>query len=257
MRLVRKYGLTHEFNTLNNHPAVDSGLEVEHPPQSMSWNSVVKSKVRSLAEQKWLTEIGQMPKLVTYCLIKSTLRLESYLLTETSRQSAVLLTQLRCGTNNLAIDRLRRSVNGVQVSRSDRVCLNCDNDSSVVEDESHVLLDCPRYDKYRQWLHAATLSLSAGSVNLSTIKAEHKLRYLMGTIVSPWLLPEPDRKQQMKLLLAFVYHVMTDHAARTAFWSERRIQVDWSFSGVDSLALDMSISVGSGLGEDEEVVVLD
>jgi len=252
LRLVRKYGLEQELSDCH----LDAALQ--QPAQSnVSWSSAVKRKVRALAEQKWLTQIEQMPKLITYSRIKSSLRLEPYLLTESSRRSACLLTQLRCGTNGLAVDRMRRSINGVQVARADRVCLNCANDSNVVEDESHVLLDCPRYDRYRRWLHAAALSFSAGAIDLRTMSAEHKLRYLMGTIVDPWLMPMPAQQQQWATLLAFVHQVMTDHAGRTAYWRERRVQVDWQFGGDGSLLLDVSTSVGSGLGEEEVVVTVD
>ena len=250
LRLVRKYGLEQELR----------GLDVAlcQPSQSeMSWSTAVKCKVRALAEQKWITQSEQMSKLVTYRLVKSTLRLEPYLLTESSRRSACLLTQLRCGTNGLAVDRMRRAVNGVQIARADRVCLNCDNHSNAVEDEPHVLLDCPRYERHRLWLHAATLSLSAGAVNLQTMPAEHKLRYLMGTINGPWLAPARLRQEQLDLLLAFVHQVMTDQAGRAAYWRERRVQVGWQFGIDGSLTLDVSTSIGSGFGEEEVVVTVD
>ncbi len=163
MRLVRKYGLEKELKQLDestNSVSASESVDNQRETQSSSWNSAVKNKVQALSEQRWITQCEQMPKLVTYCLVKSALRLEPYLTTESSRQSAILLTQLRCGTNGLAVDRLRRSINGVLIPRSDRVCLNCDNDSAVVEDESHVLLHCPRFVRHRLWLHEATLSLS-------------------------------------------------------------------------------------------------
>ncbi len=256
LRLVLRYGLKHEFSQLEALPAA-AAAGVQQPSQAASWISAVKLKVRALSEQRWITQIEQMPKLVTYCLIKSTLRLEPYLLTESSRRSACLLTQLRCGTNSLAVDRMRRSINGVQIARSERVCLNCNNDSAVVEDESHVLLDCPRYDRHRRWLQADVLSLSAGAVNLQTMPAEHKLRYVLGTIVSPWLAPASLQKQQWTSLLGFIHQVMTDHAGRTAYWRERRVRVDWQFGQDGALDLNVSTSVGTGLGEEEEVVIVD
>jgi len=84
-----------------------------------------------------------------------------------------------------------------------------------------------------------------------------KLLYLMGSIGSPWLLPMPQRKKQLQLLLEFVFHVMTDHAGRTTYWREHRVQVNWQFSGDGSSTLDISTSVGSGLDEDEVVVIID
>ena len=85
--------------------------------------------------------------------------------------------------------------------------------------------------------------------------ADQKLQYLVGTIVSPWLMPMAQRQEQMKLLLAFVFQIMTDHVGRTAYWCERRIQVDWRFEGGDSVALDVSLMVGSGFDEDESVSI--
>ncbi len=86
-----------------------------------------------------------------------------------------------------------------------------------------------------------------------------KLRYLMGTIVSPWLMQEPLRRIQMKQLLAFVYQIMTDHAKRAAYWRENRVQVDWDFrlTGDGSVILNVSTTVGSGCNhqDDSEVVI--
>ena len=87
--------------------------------------------------------------------------------------------------------------------------------------------------------------------------AEHKLRYVMGTIVSLQLVPAPLQQRQMDSLLTFVHHVMMDHAGRTAYWRERRVQVDWQFGEDGALDLNVSTSVGTGLGQEDQVVVVD
>ena len=67
----------------------------------------------------------------------------------------------------------------------------------------------------------------------------------------------PSVLAAQKQLAQVLHQVMTDHAGRTAYWRERRAQVDWQFGEDGALDLNVSTSVGTGLGQENQVVLVD
>src|SRR5690348_9309529 len=80
-------------------------------------------------------------KLRLYRVLKTRWGKEEYLNLPAEQRS--LITELRCGTSRLRVELGRWR--GEQ--REERVCVLCDR--HVVEDERHVLLNCPVYAKQR------------------------------------------------------------------------------------------------------------
>ena len=77
------------------------------------------------------------PRLRTYRLVKEQLRHEKYLdCTEGDKRKALI--ELRSGANDLEVDKGRREKKELK----DRICEEC---RGAVEDEIHLLLECPRH----------------------------------------------------------------------------------------------------------------
>ena len=106
-----------------------------------------------LDEISWLRDINRETasrglgrnKLRTYRLFKTEFKTESYLycpMTKTHRRS---FSKFRCGVAPLRLETGRYE----GLSESERTCFNCDG---IIENEEHVLLECPLYEDIRQTL---------------------------------------------------------------------------------------------------------
>ena len=88
----------------------------------------------------------QRNKLRTYKTFKRSYETETYVKCQSlTRMQRSALAKFRCGVAPLKIETGRYE----QLAISDRVCFHC---TSKVEDESHVLINCPLYSTLRQKL---------------------------------------------------------------------------------------------------------
>jgi len=129
------------------------------------WKNWIRKKILAFEEKKWLAEINDIkmyPKLRTYCLFKSRLRLEDYLLVASNAVGRRIHTSLRSGTNKLAIELDRWK----KIPKEERFCQQCD--TKEVETELHFLVECPRFETLRLELFKNILNSSGGKWDLLT-----------------------------------------------------------------------------------------
>lgn len=128
-----------------------------------NWDQIVFKAVHAKQESEWFNRVKSKSKskLRTYCLLKSSLCPEKYLLQSDGEPSAYELFKLRSGSNVLRIEtgryvRLRgedgsylRDEKGhiLNLPQDQRTCLLC---MKGVENESHFLLECPAFKCERQ-----------------------------------------------------------------------------------------------------------
>ena len=108
------------------------------------WSSLVRGLIFRREERLWQSDLNRTPKLKTYKLFKSALRLEKYLEVLAPAQRKCL-AKFRCSDHDLAIEAGRRAA----VPRGERRCQQCDFED-VDEDEEHVMLECPMYADLRE-----------------------------------------------------------------------------------------------------------
>ena len=105
-----------------------------------------KKAVQDKYAYVWLKETQKVnSKLRTYCTFKQTFNLEAYLLEVTDYKLRKCLTKFRISNHCLAIEKGRHESIPIEA----RTCPHCTN---VVEDEFHVLMQCPSYDLGRSRL---------------------------------------------------------------------------------------------------------
>jgi len=75
------------------------------------------------------------------------MRLEDYLLINSNSYGRSIHTSLRSGTNKLEIDMGRR----LNLHKTERLCKHCT--MNTVEDELHFLVQCPKYNNFRNELY--------------------------------------------------------------------------------------------------------
>ncbi len=114
----------------------------------------------------WCTRIssyGQGNKLRTYKLFKVNYFTEQYLLQNISIRYRSAYAKFRCGVAPLKIETGRYE----RLEVNERLCFNCDNS---VEDEKHVLLNCPLYEDLRQSLFNVLIGQNNDFLSLSDDK---------------------------------------------------------------------------------------
>ena len=94
--------------------------------------------------QNWRSSVVNMPKLCTYSLFKTDLKVELYLLLDIPREVKKALAKFRVGNHDLEIEKGRF----VKTARENRVCKLCGN--GKIEDEYHVLFECSVYNDIRR-----------------------------------------------------------------------------------------------------------
>ena len=104
----------------------------------------IRKGMHTLFCTKWVEAKNSSPKLDFYNRLKSEFCFEKYLLL-TNYKYRNALTRLRISAHNLYIERGRYT--RPPISRDNRVCMFCKNNLNilVVEDELHVINDCPLY----------------------------------------------------------------------------------------------------------------
>ena len=109
-----------------------------------------QSKMREEFVEIWQSAKASSPKLEFYNLIKHEFNPENYLSSVKLADTRKSLTKLRISCHNLYIERGRYET--PIVPRDRRWCIHCLHNlaSKTVEDEFHVLVDCPLYDPIRK-----------------------------------------------------------------------------------------------------------
>lgn len=175
------------------------------------YTQLIKDSIHKASEYRWLFDIQSSPKLRTYILIKDKLTLEQYLTHQDDnhsskqlKQSRAWLTQLRVGTNMLAIDQ-QRPIKELQPL--ERICIACDQ--NVIEDESHFILHCQHYQHHRTQLYNDTASITNNHIQLQSVSNRMKLKYMLGDITQ---LSHPTvtiQSQQIHLIKVFIGNIIT------------------------------------------------
>ena len=106
----------------------------------------IRSNLMSNFKHKWLIGIMAKPKLRTYFQIKDVYETELYVKANLTRNQRSLVAQLRTGILPLALETGRFT----QTPEEDRLCRLCE--LGEVENETHFVLYCPRYDDFRNVL---------------------------------------------------------------------------------------------------------
>ncbi|CAG2250049.1 unnamed protein product [Mytilus edulis] len=132
--------------------------------------SCVKNKLVELHQQEWLNALEDMPKLRTYKNIKTDYNVEPYLKKCLSRQQRSVIARMRSGTLHLEIEKGRFR----NVPLDQRLCKMCKSQS--IEDESHLLLFCERYEQLRTTLFNDIRDKY--NIDLTTLPANIKLKHL-------------------------------------------------------------------------------
>jgi len=91
------------------------------------WGKQIRQKVHEVEEAEWLREVENKPKLRTYRKCKSSLALESYLLSDGNSSGTNLFTALRTGTNKLRVETGRWKKPRME-EIEERICMACISD---------------------------------------------------------------------------------------------------------------------------------
>ena len=115
--------------------------------------NVAKDAINNLYNDCWKKEARQKPKLRFYNKFKTDPSTEYYLKMHLSPTERYHMSQLRLGILQIAIETGRyRSIPVEQ-----RFCILCN--ANKIEDEIHILFECPKYDKIRFiWLNKLEIS---------------------------------------------------------------------------------------------------
>jgi hypothetical protein len=107
--------------------------------------SSVKSRLYNNYESVWCANIKNFPILRLYRLFKTSFSIESYLLQIRDVKLRRLLSKFRLSSHMFCIEKGRHYKPKIPVQ--ERLCIMCN--LNVVEDEVHVLLQCPLYTEQR------------------------------------------------------------------------------------------------------------
>ena len=113
-----------------------------------------RNNLEKLFKEKWQDVLNTSPKLDFYKTIKTAFCFEKYLLVNKDKHRNAL-SRLRISAHNLYVERGRYKV--PPIKRSDRTCLYCMSQLKlpVVENEIHVISDCPLYNQIRKHVFKA------------------------------------------------------------------------------------------------------
>lgn len=99
------------------------------------------TRLKDCFSQDWYREVHDSSKLSVYCTFKSLLEPEKYL-TMLNWKFRKVLSRFRCSSHNLEVERGRHD----GVLMENRICRFCEaRNTTVMEDELHFLLYCPKY----------------------------------------------------------------------------------------------------------------
>ncbi len=196
---VVHFSLSHHNNLLK-----DVSTSSDH------YNNILYTMLRNRYESNWRSDMSKSPKLRTYITIKDDLKMEMYLIhidinePRRLKQARAWITQLRVGSNILAIDQQRQFT---QLSSSERICIACHQ--QVVEDEEHFVLHCEYYKPQRQQLYISTAAVTNDKIKLDSVSNKMKLKYMLGDIDSLSHSDESIQSQQYHLIKVYISDIMT------------------------------------------------
>ena len=123
--------------------------EQQSIPETLNFVKEFKERLQDNEIQSWASDVKDISKLRTYCIFKEGRKEESYLSVDIPRRLKKQIARFRTGSHNLEIEVGRHN----KIALDDRVCKHCrDNcNRSVIEDEFHVLLECPKYEDIREF----------------------------------------------------------------------------------------------------------
>ena len=150
--------------------AVKDRLEMEEA-RPLHWPNQIRSGLKCWFEKSWNIERSLNRKLKFYNTIKNEFKEELYLRLELNSNTSKRLAQLRTSTHTLNIETGRHGANRLKLIN--RVCKHCCTkdmgtlelllelplSDPIIEDEEHVLRNCPLYDDLRDQLNPYTQNL--------------------------------------------------------------------------------------------------
>ena len=148
------------------------------------WTVLVKQCLKDRESREWKSSILTKSKLKLYSVLKTKLVREDYLDFDSPKSYRTLVTQFRCGSNELRLDMGRRK----KENRNDRLCLMCV--TGKVEDEKHVLLECYIYSEFRDKLFDDVRLLTGYDFR----RMEDDPLWIIETLLGEGLLREKDRR---------------------------------------------------------------
>ena len=125
-----------------------------------------KRKIIAKADEEWVNNVNNKPKLRLYTTFKNIRKAEDYVTSGFPRYNRSLMAQLRSGTLPLAIEVGR--YRGLAVE--DRICTVCN--LNITESELHFILECPAYTRSSM----DDILLQYDTINMT---ANDKLKILM------------------------------------------------------------------------------
>ena len=117
-------------------------LDVKKHKKSI--NTLVKN-LDQIGRQSLLKEFETMPKLFTYAKIKINTGTEGYIENNITTQQRSILAKFRTGAYPINIETEQYTRQPLK----ERTCPNCIN---AIQDETHLLVECPLYSKTRKQL---------------------------------------------------------------------------------------------------------
>ncbi|XP_078607973.1 uncharacterized protein LOC144879949 [Branchiostoma floridae x Branchiostoma japonicum] len=105
---------------------------------------VFKKRVKRGAIQAWNNQIEITARLQTYCTVKDRFNVESYLNVINVINHRKALSQLRCSSHALNIEKGRHN----KTRREARLCQLCEE--GLIEDEYHFVMECPFFNALRK-----------------------------------------------------------------------------------------------------------
>ena len=108
--------------------------------------NIFKLRVSENCRSEWVNNIKNSSKLATYSLFKYDLLCEGYLNVLSVRKYLAALSRFRCSCHSLAVETGRHS----KVLMADRICILCQDEHIVLEDEYHFLFGCNTYCELRE-----------------------------------------------------------------------------------------------------------
>ena len=120
--------------------------EAQGVPDTSIFLHDFKARLQDCERQEWRASLMSMSKMNLYCMVKSELVVEQYLLLDIPRHYKRALAKLRVGNNDLEVEKGRYE----NTRREERLCKFCKAENvNAVEDAYHVTFECALYNDIR------------------------------------------------------------------------------------------------------------
>ena len=169
-------------------------------PLELEWNTVIRDRIHDREELHWRTQCLLKPKLRTYNLLKTQLRMEPFLRVH-HRGGIPELVKLRGGTNRLRIEKGRYTNEPV----NERLCVFCERNE--IEDEKHFMLKCEAYKEAREKLWT-DIEKVTGTKKEEYTSEEEQMNALLGDKYQPDIKDKDKNSTKNKTYREIVIHVM-------------------------------------------------